>query len=135
MLSGVYSESARAHLRKKFSSKICYKEDRGFLSWAKRAMSEFVIQLLFDKRSDGRFHVHSPNVPGLHLAGKSIELIRGDIEPVVRDLLFYNSGMVVDQIRWVPSLDEVVKEMAPSVPAITESPETPKFLVITGRAA
>ncbi|MCK6452655.1 MAG: hypothetical protein L6R19_17675 [Alphaproteobacteria bacterium] len=92
-------------------------------------MAEFAIQLLFDKRGDGRIHVHSPNVPGLHLAGDDLDAIRADIEPIVKDLLYYNSNLIVDQIHWVPGLEEVVRQMAePSEPRS-------KFLVIHGRAA
>jgi len=66
--------------------------------------SGFVIQLLFDKRKDGRFHVHSPSVPGFHLAGPDLEAIRPDIETVLKDILFHNSKMIVDEIQWFPSL-------------------------------
>jgi hypothetical protein len=99
--------------------------------------SEFAIQLVFDKRRDGRFHVRSPNVPGLYLAGRDSTAIRADIEPIVKDLLYHNSNLIVDQIRWVPSLEEIVRSMAaPSVPRPTEpQPGKPTFLVITGRAA
>jgi predicted RNase H-like HicB family nuclease len=78
----------------------------------------FAVELLFDKRTDGRFHVHSPSVPGLHLAGPDLEAIRGDIEPVLKDLLYHNSKMIVDRIEWVPSLEDVVKRMShPSPPS------------------
>lgn len=92
-------------------------------------MAEFAIQLFFDKRRDGRIHVHSPSVPGLHLAGDDLQSIQADIEPIVKDLLYHNSNLIVDKIDWVPSLEEVVKQMA-------EPPEPKsKFLLIHGRAA
>jgi hypothetical protein len=93
-------------------------------------MDEFAIQLLFDKAHDGRIHVHSPNIPGLHLAGDDLESIRADIEPIVKDLLFHNSNVVVDRIRWVPSLEEVVRQMAEHAP----EPKS-KYLMIVAHAA
>jgi len=91
-------------------------------------MDEFAIQLVFDKRHDGRIHVHSPSVPGLHLAGHDLQSIQSDIEPIVKDLLLHNANVVVDRIRWVPSLEEVVRQMA------TAEPRS-KFLMIRGHAA
>lgn len=70
---------------------------------------EFSIELLFDRRGS-HYHVHSPNVEGLHLAGADLSVIRQDIEPAVRDLLRCNSNISVDTIRWVPSFDSVIKE-------------------------
>jgi hypothetical protein len=91
-------------------------------------MDEFAIQLVFDKRHDGRIHVHSPNVPGLHLAGSDLQSIESDIEPIVKDLLLHNANMVVDRIRWVPSLEDVVRQMA------TPEPRS-KVLMISAHAA
>ena len=70
---------------------------------------EFSIELLFDERADGRYLIHSPDVPGLRLAGPDLEALRADIEPVVKELLLQNSELAVESIRWVPSLDEVMK--------------------------
>jgi hypothetical protein len=97
--------------------------------------SEFAIQLLFDRRRDGRFHVHSPNVPGLHLAGRDLGEIREDIEPIVKDLLYHNSNVIVDQIRWVPSLEEVVSRMSGASARRKNAPPGPTTLLVTGRAA
>ena len=72
---------------------------------------ECSIELLFDRRSDGRYYVHSPDVPGLHLAGPDIDALRADVEPAVKDLLKYNRNLSVGKIRWVPSLDEVLKRL------------------------
>lgn len=91
-------------------------------------MDEFAIHLVFDKRRDGRIHVHSPNVPGLHLAGSDLQSIESDIEPIVKDLLLHNANVVVDRIRWVPSLEDVVREMAAPEPRS-------KFLMISAHAA
>ena len=97
--------------------------------------TEFAIELLFDQRRDGRFHVHSPNVPGFHLAGRDLQEIREDLEPVLKDLLYHNSNVIVDQIRWVPSLEEVVKRMEGATPSPEPKPGKPTFLVILGHAA
>ena len=77
-----------------------------------RAMSrdvvrEFSIELYFDHRPDGIYHIHGPSLPGFHLAGDDFAALKRDIEPVVKDLLFYNRGITVENIRWVPSLDDV----------------------------
>lgn len=61
--------------------------------------SEFEIRLVYDQRVDGRFHIHSPNVPGLHVSGHDLAELTVDIEPLVRELLLRNSGIVVDSVR------------------------------------
>ena len=78
---------------------------------AAAAANEFSICVLFDKAADGRYYVHSPNVIGLHLAGTDIDVIRREIETIVKDLLWFNHKLAVDEIRWVPSLDHVVKQL------------------------
>lgn len=95
----------------------------------------FVIELLFDKRNDGRFHVHSPSVPGFHLAGQNLEAVRADIEPVLKDILFHNSKVIVDKIEWHPSLAEVTKRMTQPLPPDETSPSETNFLLIFGHAA
>ncbi|HXQ53391.1 MAG TPA: hypothetical protein VN802_20025 [Stellaceae bacterium] len=95
----------------------------------------FVIQLLFDKRKDGRFHVHSPDVPGLHLAGDDIDAIRADVEPVLKDVLLHNAKVVVDTIHWHPSLEDVVKTIAGPPSAPDAPPAKTNFLLIVGHAA
>jgi hypothetical protein len=69
----------------------------------------FQIALSFIKRADGSYYIHSPNVPGLHLAGKDLAALRRDIDPAVRDLLRENLNIDVDEVRWVPSLDDIQK--------------------------
>ena len=78
---------------------------------AAAAANEFSICILFEKNKDGRYYVHSPNVIGLHLAGTDVALIRQEIETVVKDLLWFNHKIIADQIRWVPSLDHVMKQL------------------------
>ncbi len=68
---------------------------------------EFTIELLFEKRSDGRYHVYSPSVAGLHLAGMDLRALCADVEPAVKHLLRQNARIDADQVRWVPTLDEV----------------------------
>lgn len=76
---------------------------------------EFSIELLFDKRPDGLYYIHSDVLPGLHLAGDDFDALRRDIEPAVKDLLFHNRKISAEEIRWVPSLDDVQAELeAPS---------------------
>jgi hypothetical protein len=70
-------------------------------------VSEFRIRLWFDKRPDGRFHIHSPNVPGLHLAGRDLRALCNDIDPAVKDLLRDNLKIEAEEIRWVPSLEDI----------------------------
>ena len=94
--------------------------------------AKFIIELLLEKKGDGRFYVRSPNLAGLHLASSDIEAIRADIEPVVKDLLFYNKNFRADEIAWVPSLEQITDAM--SQPR-HEAESVEKFLVITGRAA
>lgn len=76
----------------------------------KITVGEFSIELLFDQRSDGRYFIHSPHVPGLGLAGPDLEALCADIEPAVKDLLRHNRDFTVESIRWVPSIDEVLEQ-------------------------
>jgi hypothetical protein len=96
--------------------------------------TEFVVQVEFNKRVDGRYHIRSPNLPGLHLAGPDFDQIRVDLEPVVRDLLHYNLGMIVETIRWVPSIDEITVNFKGGVTIQHPQPNLgkPSFLVIRG---
>lgn len=73
--------------------------------------SEFSIQLLFDQKSDGRYFIHSPQVPGLRLAGFDLDALQADIEPAIKDLLLHNRNLTIESIRWVPSIDEVLEEL------------------------
>ena len=96
--------------------------------------TEFVVQVQFDKRIDGRFHIRSPNLPGLHLAGPDFDQIQVDLEPVVKDLLHYNLGMIVETIRWVPSIDEITAAFKKGATVRHPQPKPGKssFLVIRG---
>jgi len=97
----------------------------------------FVAQVTFVKRPDGRFHIHSPGIPGLHLAGRDLDKLRADLEPIVKELLFHNHNIVVDQLSWVPSLDDTFKKAKAHQPTPLPPPKPgkPSFFVIVGHAA
>lgn len=69
----------------------------------------YKIELLFDREADGYFHVHSPDVPGLHLAGMNLADICADIPIVVRNLLLRNKSVVAEDVQWLPSLADIQK--------------------------
>lgn len=97
----------------------------------------FVARVKFDKRSDGRFHLHSPEIPGLHLAGTDLSKIRADLEVSVRDLLYFNHDIVVDTLTWVPNLEESFKKAAEAHQPVSPpepKPNKPSFFVIVGHA-
>ncbi len=72
---------------------------------------EIAIDLIFERGSDGRYQVKSADVPGFFMSGYDIEAIHGDLNEVVSDLLRLNSGFIVSDIRWVPSIDDVKKHL------------------------
>lgn len=89
---------------------------------------EFKIELIFEKRPDGRYYIHSSNVPGLHLAGPDLAALCADIEPAVKDLLKGNMQIDVDEVRWIPTLEEMQKHFG--VPAGTKA-----VYIVTSRNA
>lgn len=95
---------------------------------------EFRLRLLFEKKRDGRFYVCSPDLAGLHLAGSDLDKIRADLEPVIKELLFFNSDFVADTIKWVPSFDQAMHNVKQSLSPPRGQPAEEIF-VITGRAA
>ena len=99
------------------------------------APKEFMIQILFKRSSDGGFHVHSPNLAGLHLAGRDLTAIRADLEPIVKELLFFNANVIADHIRWVSSLEDVMRQMTQPSSAPEPQPGEQSYLMITGGAA
>ena len=72
---------------------------------------EFQIELIFEKRTDGVYKVHSPSLPGLYLTSESFDTLRSDIDPAVKDLLYFNKNISADNIRWIPPLDEAQEQM------------------------
>lgn len=75
------------------------------------AEQEISIELVFEKSSDGRYCVSSDDVPGFYMAGYDIDAIHGDLNEVVSDLLRHNSGFVVSELRWVPSIEDVKRHL------------------------
>jgi hypothetical protein len=71
------------------------------------ANQEISIEMVYERHSDGRYHVTSEDVPGFQMVGMDIDAIQNDLDEVIKDLLRYNSGFVVEQLRWVPSLEDI----------------------------
>lgn len=95
---------------------------------------EFSLKLLFEKKQDGRYYVRSPDLAGLHLASSDFEKIRADLEPVIKELLFYNLEFVADTIKWVPTLDQAMLKLKQKLSPPGGQP-TEEIFVITERAA
>jgi len=62
------------------------------------------IELRFDRHDDGRVHIHSPDLPGLHLAGTNLDALRGDLDSALRDLMSGNANASVERIHYIPNL-------------------------------
>jgi hypothetical protein len=75
------------------------------------ASQKIRIELQFERHSDGRYFVTSDDVPGFRMAGTDIEAIQKDLDEVVKDLLRLNSNFVVEELTWVPSLDEAKRHL------------------------
>ena len=69
------------------------------------------VEVLFERHSDGRYYVHSPNLPGLHLAGEDIDTIRKDLKTIMKDLFWHNLNLIIDEIQFVPDLENIVREL------------------------
>jgi|GEM_PF-1412063 len=74
-------------------------------------VSEISIELQYAKHSDGRYHIDSVDVPGLRLIGADFRALQADLDEVVKDLLKLNCNFVVEELRWVPSVDDVRKQL------------------------
>jgi hypothetical protein len=74
--------------------------------------SEISVTVIFEHREENRYYIHSPHIPGLHLAGPKLEELNALLETTIRDLLYYKSNIFIDGIRWVPSLDDVTKQLS-----------------------
>ena len=75
------------------------------------ASQQIKIELVYERDSDGRYCVTSQDVPGFRMAGPDIEAIQKDLNEVVSDLLRLNSGFVVEELHWVPALEEVKRHL------------------------
>jgi hypothetical protein len=74
------------------------------------------LVLHFHRKSDGRYGVKCPELPGLFLASSDIEALKRDIDIVIRDLFFFNKNTFVDDVHWHPSKDaafEIVSRLVP----------------------
>lgn len=92
--------------------------------------NKFHLRLLVQKSKDGRFSISSPTLPGLHMAGKDLEKIHADLEPIIKDLLWHNSEFAVDRIEWVPSLEQVIQNVNEAL-----SDQQEAVYVVTGKRA
>lgn len=70
-------------------------------------VQELRLQLRFEKHPDGRYRIRSDEMPELRLEGPDFDALQRDIDPVVSDLLLHNLGFDVEDVRWVPSLEDV----------------------------
>jgi hypothetical protein len=69
--------------------------------------NEFAVRVEFRRGDDGRCYIGSPDIVGLHLAGHDIEALRHELEPIIKDLIWYNLDRVIDRFHWIPSLEEI----------------------------
>jgi hypothetical protein len=72
---------------------------------------EISIELIYERHGDGRYYVRSDDVPGFRMAGADLDAIQADLNEVVSDLLLHNSGFEVQELRWVPSLEELKRHL------------------------
>jgi predicted RNase H-like HicB family nuclease len=70
-------------------------------------LTECAIEVRYDKREDGRFHIHSPDLPGLHLVGPDPDALMADLEPVLREMLRVTTSQAVDTMMVLPSFQEL----------------------------
>jgi hypothetical protein len=75
------------------------------------ASQEIAIELIYERRSDGRYYISSDDVPGFRMVGTDLDALQGDLNQVVSDLLLHNSGFTVTELRWVPSLQDVKRHL------------------------
>jgi predicted RNase H-like HicB family nuclease len=69
--------------------------------------TECAIEVRYDKREDGRFHVHSPDLPGFHLVGPSPDALITDVEPVLREMLRVTTSQTVDTMMVMQSFQNL----------------------------
>jgi len=93
------------------------------------------LVLHFRRKSDGRYAVKSPDLPGLFLASDDIEALKRDIDIVIRDLFYFNKHIYVDDVHWHPSKEVAFSVVSNLVPA-TDSPKPDtEYTVTLQRAA
>ena len=75
------------------------------------APQQIKIELKYERLRDGRYFVTSDDVPGFRMAGTDLDAIQKDLDEVVKDLLRLNSKFIVEELTWVPSLDEAKRHL------------------------
>ncbi len=74
-------------------------------------LRELSIVMRYEKHPDGRYRIRTDSIPGFRLEGPDIDALQRDLNPVVSDLLLHNMGFEVEDIRWVPSPEEVKQHL------------------------
>jgi hypothetical protein len=74
--------------------------------------TQLAVEVQYRKHSDGRIYIDSYDVPGLHLAGTDLDALHEDLDPVVKELLFRNMGIEVESLHWVPTPEEVKRQLS-----------------------
>jgi len=75
------------------------------------------LELHFRRKSDGRYSVKCPGLPGFFLASADLEALKRDIDIVIRDLFFFNKEIFIDDVHWHPSKEaafEIVRKLVPA---------------------
>ncbi len=75
---------------------------------------EFYAEVIFERRDGDHFYIHSPHIPGLHLAGRNLDELNKLLKTAIKDIFWFNSEIVIDSVRWLPSLAEVSKQIVSS---------------------
>ena len=71
---------------------------------------EFAVRIEFRRGDDGYCYIGSPDLFGLHLAGPDLNLLRSELDTIIRDLVWFNHNRVLDAIRWIPSLEQIAQK-------------------------
>lgn len=72
---------------------------------------EISLNVLFEKRADGRYRASSSDLPAFHMAGTDWASLQAGLEPAIKDLLWRNSRILASSIKWVPSLSTVTQRV------------------------
>ena len=93
------------------------------------------LVLHFRRKSDGRYSVKSPDLPGLFLASDNIEALKRDIDIVIRDLFYFNKNIFIDDVHWHPSKEAAFAIVGQLAPANTSPRPDTEYTVTLQRAA
>ena len=72
---------------------------------------DFRIVLSYEKHSNGRYYVHSQDIPGFRLVGPDLDALQRDLDSVVIDLFRENLDIEIESLKWVPSLEDVKRHL------------------------